>query len=125
VLLGGGAALTLGVAGLASVAAMAVTALAARLGFAGLVVEALALTCLLSLRGLAGAAREVAGELGRGDLVAARRAVGYHLVSRPTEELDEGMSPGHHRVRRREPDRQPGGTGAAVSRRAAGAAVIA
>ncbi len=69
---------------------MAVTALAARLGFAGLLVEALALTCLLSLRGLAGAAREVAGELGRGDLVAARRAVGYHLVSRPTEELDEG-----------------------------------
>ena len=57
----GGAALTLGVAGLASVAAMAVAALAARLGFAGLVVEALALTCLLSVRGLAGAAREVAG----------------------------------------------------------------
>jgi adenosylcobinamide-phosphate synthase len=89
-LLAGGAALTLGVAGLASAAAVAVAALAARLGFAGLLVEALALTCLLSLRGLADAAREVAGELGRGDLVAARRAVGYHLVSRPTEELDEG-----------------------------------
>lgn len=69
---------------------MAVTVVAARLGFAGLLVEALALTCLLSLRGLADAAREVAGELGRGDLVAARRAVGYHLVSRPTRELDEG-----------------------------------
>ena len=89
-LLAGGAALTLGVAGLAGAAAMAVTVLAGRLGFAGLLVEALALTCLLSLRGLADAARDVAGELGRGDLVAARRAVGYHLVSRPTEELDEG-----------------------------------
>ena len=89
-LLAGGATLTLGVAGLAGAAAMAVTVLAGRLGFAGLLLEAVALTCLLSLRGLAGAAREVAGELGRGDLVAARRAVGYHLVSRPTEELDEG-----------------------------------
>ena len=52
--------------------------------------EALALTCLLSLRGLVSAAREVARELGRDDLEAARRAVGYHLVSRPTAELDHG-----------------------------------
>ena len=55
-----------------------------------MLLEALALTCLLSLRGLVGAAREVAAELGRGDLVAARRAVGYHLVSRPTADLDGG-----------------------------------
>ena len=89
-LLARGAALTLGVAALAGVAGAAVTALAARLGIAGLPLEALALTCLLSLRGLARAAREVAGELSRGELVAARRAVGYHLVSRPTAELDEG-----------------------------------
>lgn len=90
-LLAGGAALTLGVAGLAGVAGALVSALAARLGVAGLLLEALALTCLLSLRGLVGAAREVAADLNRGDLVAARRAVGYHLVSRPTAELDEGQ----------------------------------
>ena len=64
--------------------------LAARLGYAGLVLEAVALTCLLSVRGLADAAREVARSLGHGDLAAARRAAGYHLVSRPTAELDEG-----------------------------------
>jgi len=68
-----------------------VSALAARLGVAGLLLEALALTCLLSLRDLVGAAREVAADLGRGDLPAARRAVGYHLVSRPTEELGEAQ----------------------------------
>jgi len=54
------------------------------------VLEAVALTCLLSLRGLVSAAREVARELGRDDLEAARRAVGHHLVSRPTAELDHG-----------------------------------
>jgi adenosylcobinamide-phosphate synthase len=45
---------------------------------------------LLSVRGLVSAARGVARELARGDLTAARRAVGYHLVSRPTADLDEG-----------------------------------
>jgi adenosylcobinamide-phosphate synthase len=89
-LLTGGAALTLGVAALACVVGTIVSALAGQLGFAGLPLEALALTCLLSVRGLVGAAREVAVELGRGDLAAARRSVGYHLVSRPTAELDEG-----------------------------------
>jgi adenosylcobinamide-phosphate synthase len=72
------------------VAGALVSALASRLGFAGLLLEAAALTCLLSLRGLVGAARDVAADLSRGDLVAARRAVGYHLVSRPTAELDAG-----------------------------------
>jgi adenosylcobinamide-phosphate synthase len=67
-----------------------VTAVAGRLGIAGLALEALALACLLSLRGLIGAARGVASGLSRGDLVGARRAVGYHLVSRHTAELDEG-----------------------------------
>jgi len=89
-LLVSGAALTLGVAGLAGWAAAYVSELTARLGYVGLVLEALALTCLLSVRGLVEAAREVALYLGRGDLAAARRAVGYHLVSRPTAELDEG-----------------------------------
>jgi len=89
-LLTGGAALTLGAAGFAGAVGATVSALAGHLGVAGLVLEALALTCLLSVRGLVRAAREVAGQLRREDLVAARRAVGYHLVSRPTAELDEG-----------------------------------
>jgi adenosylcobinamide-phosphate synthase len=89
-LLIGGAVVTLGVAALAGAVAAAVSELAGWIGLAGLLFEALALTCLLSVRGLAGAAREVARELARGDLPAARRAVGYHLVSRATAELDEG-----------------------------------
>src|SRR5262249_43136673 len=89
-LLVSGAALALGVTGLAGWAGAYVSELAARLGYAGLVLEALALTCLLSVRGLVDAAREVARYLGGGDLAAARRAVGYHLVSRPTAELDKG-----------------------------------
>ena len=88
-LLAGGAAVTIAVAGLAGAAGALVSALAARLGAGGLLLEALALTCLLSFRGLVGAARCVAADLGRGDLPAARRTVGYHLVSRPTTELDE------------------------------------
>ena len=66
------------------------SALGDRLGFVGLLIEAVVLTCLLSLRGLVSAAREVASHLSRGDLAAARRSVGYHLVSRPTAELDTG-----------------------------------
>jgi adenosylcobinamide-phosphate synthase len=88
-LLVGGALVTVGVAGLAGVAAALVSRLAAERGIAGVVLEALALTCLLSLRDLIGTARSVARDLHRGDLTAARRAVGYHLVSRPTAELDE------------------------------------
>jgi len=89
-LFAGGALLTLGVAAVAAVAGALIMALAGRLGNAGVLLEAVALTCLLSLRGLVGAAREVATELARGDLVAARRVVGYHLVSRPTAALDDG-----------------------------------
>jgi adenosylcobinamide-phosphate synthase len=80
-----------GVAALAGVGGALVSALADRLGLAGLVLQGFALSCLLSLRGLVSAAREVASELGRGDLAGARRAVGYHLVSRPTAELDAGQ----------------------------------
>jgi len=82
--------LTLGVAAVAAVAGALMTVLAGRLGDAGVLLEAVALSCLLSLRGLVGAARDVAAELARGDLVAARRVVGYHLVSRTTAALDEG-----------------------------------
>ena len=89
-LLIGGAALTLGVAGFAGLMGAAVSALTVCLGLAGVVLDALALTCLLSVRGLVSAAREVAAALRGSDLAAARRAVGYHLVSRPTAELDEG-----------------------------------
>jgi len=89
-LLIGGAALTLGVAGLAGVVGTAVSELAGHLGLAGLALQALALTCLLSVRGLVSAARAVAGALRREDLAAARRTAGYHLVSRPTAELDAG-----------------------------------
>ena len=89
-LFAGGALVTLGVAAVAAVAGALIMALAGRLGAAGVLLEAAALTCLLSLRGLVDAAREAAAELARGDLVAARRVVGYHLVSRPTAALDDG-----------------------------------
>ena len=88
-LLAGGAVVAIGVAGLVGAAGVLVSAVAAGLGTAGLLLEALALTCLLSLRDLIGAARAVARDLDRGDLPAARLAVGYHLVSRPTAALDE------------------------------------
>jgi adenosylcobinamide-phosphate synthase len=90
-LLSGGAVVTIGVAAVAGGTGALVSALAARLGAGGPLLEGLALTSLLSFRGLAGAARSVAADLGRGDLPAARRSVGYHLVSRPTAGLDEGQ----------------------------------
>jgi adenosylcobinamide-phosphate synthase len=90
-LLVAGALTTIAVAGLAAVAAALVSRIAAGLGIAGILLEALALSSLLSLRDLIGAARSVARDLDRGDLAAAREAVGYHLVSRPTAALDEGQ----------------------------------
>ncbi len=66
-------------------------ALGTRLGAAGVLLEAVALSSLISLRGLASAAREVGAHLAAGDLVAARAAVGFHLVSRPTATLDAGQ----------------------------------
>ena len=90
-LLLGGALTVTGVAALAGLTGGALAALAERLGHAGLVVEALALMCLLSLRGLASAARGVAAALARGDLPAARAAVGRDLASRPTAALDAGQ----------------------------------
>ncbi|MBI4635184.1 MAG: cobalamin biosynthesis protein CobD [Candidatus Rokubacteria bacterium] len=90
-LLVGGAVLTVGVAAVAAAAAWLVASLAGRLGPMGVLLEALALKSTLSLRGLVAAARAVAADLGAGDLAAARAAVGYHLVSRPTRTLDEGQ----------------------------------
>jgi adenosylcobinamide-phosphate synthase len=85
-----GAALTLAVTGLAGAAGALVGALALRLGATGLVLEALALSTVIAARGLVGAAREVHAALGRGDLAGARERVAWHLVSRPTHDLDEG-----------------------------------
>src|SRR5882672_5968617 len=86
-LFAGGALVTLVVAAVAAIAGMAIAAVAARLGPAGPLVEGAALSLLLSVRGLIRAARAVAGPLAAGDLEAARAAVAFHLVSRPTATL--------------------------------------
>ncbi len=82
--------MTVGVAALAALGGALVEAMARRLGPLGLVLEALALACLFSLRGLAAAARRVSAALERGDLDEARAFVGRDLVSRPTAGLDAG-----------------------------------
>lgn len=89
-LLLGGALTVLAVAALAGLAGRLVEMLAARLGAAGPLVEAVALASFLSLRGLAAAARRVEARLAAGDLDGARAAVGRDLVSRPTAGLDAG-----------------------------------
>ena len=83
--------MTVGAAALAALGGGLVEAMARRLGLLGLVLEALALACLFSLRGLAAAARRVAAALERGELDAARALVGRDLVSRPTAALDAGQ----------------------------------
>ena len=85
-----GAGVTLAVAALAALAGGLVEGLATRLGLAGMALEALALSCCLSVRGLWRAAREVATHLDAGDLASARVALAVHLVSRPTAELEAG-----------------------------------
>ncbi len=83
-----GATVTLVVTGIAALAGGALAHVAAVLGPAGLVLEALALKMTLSARSLAAAARGVGRDLERNDLTAARTAVGRHLVSRSTVTLD-------------------------------------
>lgn len=90
-LLVGGALLTLGVAALATAAAMLLAVVASTLGWLGVVIEGVALKSTLSLRGLAESARAVRDDLERADLVAARAAVGRDLVSRSTAQLDPGQ----------------------------------
>lgn len=90
-LLAGGTLVVAGVAALAGLAARLLEGLALELGPAGVLLESLALAQLVSLRGLAAAARRVAGALERGDLDAARLAVGRDLVSRSTSGLDAGQ----------------------------------
>ena len=86
----GGALVTVGAVALGALGGALVEAMARRLGPLGLVLEAVALACLFSLRGLAAAARRVAAALERGELDAARALLGRDLVSRPTAGLDAG-----------------------------------
>jgi len=85
-----GTLVTIGVAGLAAGAGVVVARAAERLGVAGIPLEALALSCCLSVRGLWRAATGIAAALQRGDLASARSMLGFHLVSRPTADLTEG-----------------------------------
>jgi adenosylcobinamide-phosphate synthase len=85
-----GSALTLAAAALAALAGWSVARLAARAGAAQPFVLGVALWLLLSLRGLFAAALEVGDRLAAGDLPGARHALGWHLVSRPTSDLDVG-----------------------------------
>jgi adenosylcobinamide-phosphate synthase len=84
-----GGVLVVAVATVAGSAGAAVSALAAELPYGGLVLEALALSTLLSIRRLVRAARLVDAALARQDLVGARALVAFHLVSRPTGTLAE------------------------------------
>lgn len=83
-----GTALTLGIVLLVGSVAWALTRLAVYLGIVGLVIEAVAPKSLMALRSLVAAARRVADDLALGNLPAARRSVGIHLVSRATVRLD-------------------------------------
>jgi len=65
-----------------------VNVVAAHMGVAGLVLEAVALKSLFAVRGLMEAATGVARQLAGADLVSARAAVGQNLVSRGTATLD-------------------------------------
>ena len=83
-----GATLTLTVAAVAGVSAALLTTVAGHAGPARPVVIGAGLWLLLSIRGLLTAAAVVAAPLAAGHLGAARAALGWHLVSRPTRELD-------------------------------------
>jgi adenosylcobinamide-phosphate synthase len=56
-------------------------------GWFGVVIEAWLLKCAFAVRRLIQAAREVKTSLALGNLTEARRVVGWHLVSRPTDTL--------------------------------------
>ena len=90
-LLVAGGVVTLGVMLVATAVAAALAALTPRFGWLGLLVHALALKSMLSLRGLATCALAVGADLQRADLTGARAAVGRDLVSRPTTALDAGQ----------------------------------
>lgn len=83
-----GAALTVATAAIAALAGWGVERLAASAGAAQPLVLGAALWLLLSLRGLFAAALLTARLLAEGDLPAARQALAWHLVSRPTGDLE-------------------------------------
>jgi adenosylcobinamide-phosphate synthase len=85
-----GGAVTVGVTVLAAVAGVLVVRVAGWLGVAGIALEAAALSCCLSVRGLWRAAAGIASAVDAGDLAKARTMVGFHLVSRPTADLATG-----------------------------------
>jgi adenosylcobinamide-phosphate synthase len=89
-LLASGGALTLAVATVSGAVSFVPSRLASQLGAAGVLLEALVLSTLLSVRGLVRAARLVDAALARGDVPGARALVAFHLVSRDTGALDEG-----------------------------------
>jgi adenosylcobinamide-phosphate synthase len=86
-----GTFLILIVSGLAAGGALTVHALLGELpGPAAPLAQAWLLKCSCSLRGLFGAVELVRGHLVAEDLDGARRQVAWHLVSRPTADLDRG-----------------------------------
>src|SRR5262249_20170340 len=87
-----GAGVILAVASLASAGALGLVLVTTSLGWTGVLIEALARKSMLSLRGLARSALAVGDHLARGDLAAARSAVGRDLVSRATAGLDAGQT---------------------------------
>jgi adenosylcobinamide-phosphate synthase len=86
-LLVNGVALVAVVAGGAAAAGWVVERATGGLGLFGLGLQAVALSAMLSLRGLVAAARRVRDALARADLETARRRVARDLVSRPTGAL--------------------------------------
>ena len=86
-----GALVVVACTALAGLVGWVVSSLAARWGIGGVLIEAMALKMSISLRDLAMAGRDVSRALRGGDLTEARRLVGYHLVSRPTSNLDGGQ----------------------------------
>ena len=89
-LLFAGGGVTIGIAMLAALSGVVVVRVTSPLGLAGAALEAVALSCCLSVRGLWRAAAEIAARLERDDLAGARAALGFHLVSRPTTDLEGG-----------------------------------
>lgn len=80
----------MGIAALAATAAALAVRLVAASTVATVLVEAALFKCAFSLRGLGTAVGEVRRALAAGDLAEARRSLGFHLVSRPTADLDAG-----------------------------------
>src|SRR4029450_8702667 len=86
-----GTFLILIVAGLAAGVALTAHAFLGELpGVAAPLAQAWLLKCSFSLQGLTGAVELVRGHLVADDLDGARRQVAWHLVSRPTVDLDRG-----------------------------------